>query len=78
MTDHEQIMISALRYALGRRTYVVSDTVRYISEHLDGMTDHCRNVMVRDIKEQSRWGYGDPWDEKCWMLLLKTLEERSE
>ena len=75
MTDHEQIMICALRYALGRRTYIVGDTVRYIRKYIDGMTQHCKNVMIKDIKNQKLFGYGDEWDKDDWMSLLEELEE---
>lgn len=75
MTDHEQIMICALRYALGRRTYIVGDTVRYIKEYIPNMTQHCKNVMINDIKNQKLFGYGDEWDEDDWMSLLEELEE---
>lgn len=34
MTDYEQIIISAERYALGRMTYIVEITVNYILEEL--------------------------------------------
>ena len=75
MTDHEQIMVSALRYALGRRTYIVGDTCRYIRKYIDGMTQHCKNVMIDDIKRQKPFGYGDGCDEDDWMSLLEELEE---
>ena len=34
MTDYEQIIISAERYALGRMTYIVEITVNYILEEM--------------------------------------------
>lgn len=35
MTDYEQIIISAERYALGRMTYIVEITVNYILEEIE-------------------------------------------
>lgn len=35
MTDYEQIVISAERYALGRMTYVVELTVNYILKDIE-------------------------------------------
>lgn len=32
MTDYEHIVISAVRYALGRMTYIVEITVNYIMQ----------------------------------------------
>lgn len=73
MTDHEQMMISALRYALGRRSYVVGNTKDYISRHIQEMSQHCKNVMIDDIKNQKLFGYGDECDKADWMSLLGEL-----
>lgn len=73
MTDHEQMMISALRYALGRRSYIVGDTKRYISRYIPEMSQHCKNVMIDDIKSQKLFGYGDETDKATWMVLLGEL-----
>lgn len=78
MTDHEQIMVCAVRYALGRRSYMVSDVNRYVLEHLPDMSDHCRHVMIDDIKQQERWGYGDWCDEAEWKFLIERLEEKPD
>ena len=74
MTDHEQMMVSAERYALGRRTYVVRDTVNYIARYIDGMSEHCRHVLIEDIKHPLGGDYGDACDKNEWMWLLKKLE----
>lgn len=78
MTDHEQIMISALRYALGRRSYIVGDTKRYISRYIPEMSQHCKNVMIDDIKNQKLFGYGDECDKADWMNLLDELRGDEE
>lgn len=72
MTDHEQMMVSAERYALGRRTYIVSDTVNYIARHIDGMSEHCRQILIKDIKECT--DYGDACDKSDWLGLLNKLD----
>ena len=35
MTNYEHIIISAVRYALGRMTYIVELTVNYILEQIE-------------------------------------------
>ena len=35
MSDYEHIVISAVRYALGRMTYIVELTVNYIMKQID-------------------------------------------
>ena len=55
MTDYEHIVISAVRYALGRMTYIVELTVDYILEEIeyDKLSDSCLNVIRNDIKESN-------------------------
>lgn len=78
MTEHEQMMICALRNSLGRRSYIVSLTKAYISRHIHGMSQHCKNVMIDDIKNQRLFGYGDECDKADWMELLEELERGDE
>ena len=75
ITKDEHIYISALRYALGRRTYVVDMTVEYILEKLPRLSKQCMIVMIADIKGQEVFGYGDDCDERDWMKLLAALEK---
>ena len=71
----EYIWISALRYALGRRTYIVGITVEYMLRRLDIMSPGCKHIMIRDIEEQEKFGYGDECDRVEWMKLLDKLKE---
>jgi hypothetical protein len=75
ITKDEHIYISALRYALGRRTYIVEMTVEYILEKLPTLSKHCIIVMIDDIKRQEPWGYGDECDRIEWMKLLAALKK---
>lgn len=75
MTDYELILVSALRYALGRQTYIVEVVVNYIIGELPKLSQHCKNVMIRDIEEQERFGYGGECDKRDWMRLLDKLRE---
>ena len=75
MTDYEHIVISAVRYALGRKTYIVELTVNYILQEIeeDKLSDSCLNVIRKDIKEAK--DYGMECDQKQWLKLLKRIEE---
>lgn len=75
MTDYEQMIISAERYALGRMTYIVELTVNYILEAIENneLSDRCLDVIKRDIKEAK--SYGMDCDKKQWLKLLKRIEE---
>lgn len=68
------VFISAVRYALGRRTHIVSTVTSCMINHVSALTDRTIQVMERDILEQERFGYGDSCDYKDWMLLLSVLK----
>lgn len=82
----EQMIVSAERYAFGRRTYIVSDTCSYISGLLPRLSDWCLGIMWNDIKEEadrsermksvSNWG--DECDRKEWAGFWKKLTEEIE
>lgn len=76
MTDHEQIMICAERYALGRRTYIVGIVTQYIHDHLKDMSDHCKHILIEDLSNPLFNDYGDSCDKEDWMKLLDELKER--
>ncbi len=75
MSDYEHIVISAERYALGRKTYIVELTVNYILQEIeeDKLSDSCLNVIRKDIKEAK--DYGMECDKEQWLKLLKRIEE---
>ena len=74
MTDYEQIVISAGRYALGRMTYIVEITVNYILEEIENgkLSDNCLDIIAEDIRQTKNLGM--KCDEKCWLKLLDRIE----
>lgn len=75
MSDYEQIVISAVRYAIGRMTYIVELTVNYIMQQIeeDKLSDQCLGIIKNDIKESKYLGM--QCDEVQWIKLLKKIEE---
>lgn len=75
MTNYEQIIISAERYALGRMTYIVEITVNYILEEIeyDKLSDTCLSIIAEDIRQARNLGM--ECDKKCWIKLLERIEE---
>lgn len=72
MTNEEQIYISAVRYALGRMTYIVSVTVKFIMTK--DLSSQCKLIMSRDISEaMSRNEYGQECDRLDWDDLQRYL-----
>jgi len=73
--DISMILVSAERYALGRRTYIVQWTCEFITENMHLLTEKDKQVMIRDI--ESPISYGDDCDKECWLALLKKLKEEN-
>ena len=72
----EQMMISAVRYALGRRTYIVNETVRYIQWILPNLSDWCIDAMKNDIDAHLRTGnVGTECDMRAWERLRDALND---
>ena len=80
MKDEELMLISAVRYALGRRTYIVSTTCNFVKSVQKKLSDNCINIIIRDIEETMdmyhRSGHlcGDACDERDWEKLLEFLK----
>lgn len=74
LTNYEQMLISAVRYALGRRTYIVGTTCEYVLQELPKLSKECVKIMIMDIKKQGELGYGYECDRTDWIQLLHKLE----
>lgn len=81
MSDEELMLISAVRYALGRMTYMVGITCEYVASKLPELSEHCINIIICDIEEEldryHRCGQtlGMECDERTWVRLLERLKE---
>lgn len=52
MTTEEQMIISALRYALPRRSYIMSTTEEYIRKFIDkGVSEAFLTIAQKDIED---------------------------
>ncbi len=73
------VAISAMRYAMGRRSYVVGMTVEWVRTNWPRFCRNTRIVMTRDLKEQIddlevRPGYlGMSCDEDDWRGLYEFM-----
>ena len=70
MNHPQNIYLSALRYALGRRSYIVSDTVDTLMK-LE-LSEQTIGVMIRDI--EACQDYGMEMDKQDWLRLLEHLK----
>lgn len=78
MTDYEQIIISAERYALGRMTYIVEIIVNYILKEIEEnkLSNKCLAVILQDLKDCTY--FGNYYDEREWKRLKEKIEEVME
>ena len=80
MKPEEQMLISAVRYALGRSTYIVSDTCRSVTNIKSKLSKECINIIIRDIEFDLELYHragnlcGMECDEKEWGELLNVLK----
>lgn len=75
----KDIVISALRYALGRRTYITQETAEFIMDHKELIDTRVKWVMIRDIEEyfnmRKVWEYpDDACDYETWVALYEFLK----
>lgn len=52
--DISTIAICAVRYALGRETYMPGLVQEFVMRHPDMVTENARSVMIRDINEADK------------------------
>lgn len=76
MTTEEMMLISAERYALGRRNYVVDETIRYLRMRLPTLSEPCKRNLIYDISTASK--YGSEEDHEKWSELLDVLRENTK
>lgn len=63
--NFESMMISALRYALGRKSYIVGLTIDYLTPLLPSLSDGALTVMECDITEHMRYIVTHEFIEIC-------------
>lgn len=71
------LIMAAVRYCMGRRTYMPSYVTGYIKPLLSEVSCKLLFLLERDIKEQGKYGddaYGDPnIDKPIWMGLYENV-----
>jgi hypothetical protein len=75
----ESMVICAIRYTIGRSSYIVSEGQQWAIEWGE-KSERVRNVIIRDLKEEidrCDRGFnslGDKFDEDGWRGVFKKLE----
>ena len=71
--DFESILICAIRYALGRKTYAAREVTEYITPFVDLLSDKTLGCIENDLKSVK--DYGDKEiDEPLWINFLNKVQ----
>lgn len=79
MTAEEQMLISAVRYALGRQSYIVGVTCDFVRTVKPKLSKYCIDILIRDIDEELEMYHdlgrpcGMECDDSSWCSLLDEL-----
>lgn len=77
--DFESILICAVRYSIGRRTYMPSIVCSYITQLIPRLSLKSLSVIERDILDAEKFGYGDEKiDKPVWMKFLDEIKNEIE
>lgn len=72
--DFGAVCNCAVRYCLGRRSYMISLVCGYITPLLPELTDMTLGCFERDIAERKRTGFfGDSYDYETWNAFYKAV-----
>ena len=72
--DFGCIINSALRYAIGRHTYMPSIVVDFVRKYIEILDTKTIDVAIRDIDKAMEYGGVD--DPEMWYVLKKDLKDR--
>ena len=75
--EFSDLAMCAVRYALGRATYVSHSIPRAICKNMMLMTSHSLRIIIRDIEEhkQLRGAIGWDIDDQNWELFKTMCEQ---
>lgn len=70
------LVIGAFRYALGRQTYVVNETVEWMIANWATVSDKAKAVIRRDLKEATDEDLrlGGEIDKREWLRLWEVIK----
>lgn len=80
--DFENMIISATRYAFGRRTYIVDLTIGYVVNLLPLVSDWCLAILKKDYNSNKEMAertndyrfFGDECDKQDWFRFADKLQ----
>jgi len=81
--EFSELIVFAVRYALGRRTYAPGDIASMVKTYIDDISNGDIDILKRDIMEHGGYDhkveyYGDTFDYHTWMNLVQFLDKTSK
>jgi hypothetical protein len=73
--DLVTLVMCTVRYALGRRTYIVDEATDMVRNWKRELGVSNLRLIARDIRGHAPRSYGSSFDRAQWMRLLEELEE---
>lgn len=74
-TSFQNIIISAVRYALTRQTYIVNDTIDFVLDNYGILTEKTKNIIIKDVENAK---IESDIDKVSWMLFLHQMRKLGE
>lgn len=71
--DLKDMIISALRYSLGRRTYITSETAEFIKRYPELIDERVKSVMLKDLEKYFQKRESFKFDDECDFNTWKSL-----
>lgn len=76
-----EILMYAMRYALGRMTFAPMTVVENIKHNIDLFSEGDLEIFIRDIEEQESYGrqaLGMNCDIETWLNFKQYLKDRTQ
>lgn len=74
--EAQALIICSFRYALGRRSYIVSEICDIIKKNMDNLEHETKKLMYTEIQDALSLGHaGDQVDSVDWEMLKDVLHE---
>ncbi len=70
----QDMIICALRYAIGRRTYITEETCSFIKKHPEIINKRVKTVMLRDLEDIKEYYKESDIDYQFFKSLKSWLE----
>lgn len=76
--DFNELIVSAVKYGIGTREFVSSRISNIVQKNVELLNEESKKRIIRKIKEEARFGFGNYKSYNPWIKLLDLLEREAE